>query len=237
MPNYKALHTGLALASMLIIMHPFATSPVWSSCASFHTHSFLSLSGNDAATLRRLINTDLDGIIWAHCLLACTAFLCTHLSPIVKRRRFCRSLFIGRADQGDLGVLFTQRCPCLTLFARDLEPDADGIVFTIHNQTGAPPRVYSAELIASPQVACLCIATGDRFVYQQSFFPSLPADPYQILGPTSSRLANPGKILHAVVLRGAHLPIKRFLSLTFLMRVIECSPNELWELKAWTGCM
>lgn len=95
------------------------------------------------------------------------------------------------------------RCPRLTVFALDLELDADAIVFTFHHQTQARPHVYSAELIASPHVACLCITTGERFVYKQSFFLSLPADPYQILGPTSSRLANPGKSQHCCVLWSA----------------------------------
>lgn len=119
----------------------------------------------------------------------------------------------------------------------DLEPDADSIVFTFHNQTEAHPRIYSAELIGSPSVACLCIATGDRFVYQQSFFLALPVDPYQILGPTSSRLANPGKILNAVMFCGSHLTIERFSLLTFLTKVFKCSPYELWQPKALTGYM
>lgn len=112
------------------------------------------------------------------------------------------------------------------LFALDLEPDADGIVLAIRNQTGAHPRVYSAELIASPQVAWLCIATGDRFVYQQSLF----LYPLSLQIPT--RFWDPQAVALPIQVS---VTIKRFSLLTFLMGAIDCSPNELWELKAWTG--
>lgn len=153
-----------------------------------------------AAAIRKLINTDISGLMWAFCLLACTIFLRTNPSPIVERCRFfavhCLSGERTNGTSACCTLLFTRPCPWLTLFALDLEPDADTIVFTFHNQSQAHPRVYSTELIASAYVACRCITTGDRFVDKQSFILVLPADPYQILGPTSSRLANPGKIHH-----------------------------------------